>query len=280
MATVTGYTAQRMKQIEDSAVVDGNVVGNNLILVTHAGTNIDAGNVRGPQGPQGVPGEVTAAQLDAATDPSVQSGNDLVNGSDGKLFFDHQKNYFHNVPVFNDAAARDAVVTAVGGQACYLFDTTHIQVYKAASGWKPPFGSPWGSHGYKTDTSPRNGFTSTLTEIHTSLRNTVTTVAGRLLKATLNIIAVQASPTPGIYLELYNVTGAVAVGRLHQQGGIGAGGFACSPSFVFPSVAGTTVYTPRIMATSSGTIDVPNSAAEPCRFTIEDIGPSTSTLNY
>lgn len=53
MATVTGYTAARMKAIEDSAIVDGTVSGDNLILIKHDGTTIDAGSVRGPQGIQG-----------------------------------------------------------------------------------------------------------------------------------------------------------------------------------------------------------------------------------
>ena len=48
MATVTGYTAQRMKQIEDETVVSGSVVVDNLILKTRAGQTINAGNVRGP----------------------------------------------------------------------------------------------------------------------------------------------------------------------------------------------------------------------------------------
>jgi hypothetical protein len=56
VATVTGFTADRMLEIENTTVVDGNVVGNNLILVTREGTQIDAGNVRGPQGPAGTPG--------------------------------------------------------------------------------------------------------------------------------------------------------------------------------------------------------------------------------
>lgn len=53
MATVTGYTAARMKTIEDTAVVDGIVSGDELILIRHNGTTIDAGSVRGPQGIQG-----------------------------------------------------------------------------------------------------------------------------------------------------------------------------------------------------------------------------------
>ena len=50
MATVTGFTAEHMLEMENATVVDGNVVGNNLILVTKDGTEINAGNVRGPQG--------------------------------------------------------------------------------------------------------------------------------------------------------------------------------------------------------------------------------------
>lgn len=65
MATVTGYTAEFMDVINNNTVVDGNVVGNNLILVTRGGTTIDAGNVRGPQGIQGIPGPLTQAEADA-----------------------------------------------------------------------------------------------------------------------------------------------------------------------------------------------------------------------
>lgn len=56
MATVTGLTAARMLQIEAASVVDGDIVGDNLILKKHDNTTIDAGNVRGPVGPQGPPG--------------------------------------------------------------------------------------------------------------------------------------------------------------------------------------------------------------------------------
>lgn len=68
MATVTGYTAQRMKVIEDTTVVDGHISGNDLILVTR-GTDvadITAGDVRGPKGDKGDVGEVSQAELDAA----------------------------------------------------------------------------------------------------------------------------------------------------------------------------------------------------------------------
>lgn len=57
MATVTGMTADRMLAIEAASVVDGDVVGDNLILTKHNGITINAGNVRGPIGPTGADGE-------------------------------------------------------------------------------------------------------------------------------------------------------------------------------------------------------------------------------
>lgn len=58
--TVRSLTAERMIEIEQSAVVSGVVQGDILILVTKAGTNITAGNVRGPKGDKGVKGDTGA----------------------------------------------------------------------------------------------------------------------------------------------------------------------------------------------------------------------------
>lgn len=66
MATVTGYTSARMKQIEDKAIINGTILGDNLILITYDGTEINAGNVRGPQGIQGPEGSVSPEDLAAA----------------------------------------------------------------------------------------------------------------------------------------------------------------------------------------------------------------------
>lgn len=67
MATIKVYSAARMKQIEDESVVGGHVDGNDLILTTRAGTNINAGNVRGATGSTGATGPagagITQSQL-------------------------------------------------------------------------------------------------------------------------------------------------------------------------------------------------------------------------
>lgn len=51
MATITGLTAARMAAIEAASIVDGEVVGDNLILTRNDTTTINAGNVRGPVAP-------------------------------------------------------------------------------------------------------------------------------------------------------------------------------------------------------------------------------------
>lgn len=47
MAEVTGFTADRMLEIENTTVVDGTVVNGRLILLTREEEQIDAGNVLG-----------------------------------------------------------------------------------------------------------------------------------------------------------------------------------------------------------------------------------------
>lgn len=54
MAQVTAFTAERMKEIEDTTVVGGLVdVNGNLLLTTREGEAIDAGHVKGDKGDQG-----------------------------------------------------------------------------------------------------------------------------------------------------------------------------------------------------------------------------------
>jgi hypothetical protein len=58
MATVTGFTAERMLEIENTTVVNAHLTGDHLVLETREGTEIDVGSVRGATGPMGPATEV------------------------------------------------------------------------------------------------------------------------------------------------------------------------------------------------------------------------------
>jgi Concanavalin A-like lectin/glucanases superfamily len=83
MTTVTGLTADRMLAIEAASVVDGDVIGDNLILTKHDGTQINAGNVRGPQGAVGPVGQdlsvlAAAPILDVGVIGQIRAGRQLT----------------------------------------------------------------------------------------------------------------------------------------------------------------------------------------------------------
>lgn len=83
MATVTGLTAARMLEIEAASVVDGEIVGDHLILTQHDGTPIDAGVVVGPQGDIGPVGPAGAAPMTGDYKMSAQNAdhNDSLGGT-------------------------------------------------------------------------------------------------------------------------------------------------------------------------------------------------------
>lgn len=80
MATVTGFTAERMLEVEGTTIVDGDIVGNDLVLKTRDNTPINAGNVRGPQGPQGTTGAQGPAGPAGSAGPQGPPGPPMAPG--------------------------------------------------------------------------------------------------------------------------------------------------------------------------------------------------------
>lgn len=71
MAEIQSLTKERQLEIEDSSIVDGSVNGaGHLILTTHGGLDIDAGNVRGGAGPVGPPGPSSIVVCTSTTRPT------------------------------------------------------------------------------------------------------------------------------------------------------------------------------------------------------------------
>lgn len=70
MASVNGFTAERMQAIEDETIVSAAVVGGHLILTRHDTVTVDAGPVIGPAGPTGAAGPTSIVVCTAATRPT------------------------------------------------------------------------------------------------------------------------------------------------------------------------------------------------------------------
>lgn len=75
MGTATSYTAARMFNIEQTTIVDGDIdVDGNLILLTRAGTPINAGLVKGPKGDPGAKGDTGERGADGGVGPAGADG--------------------------------------------------------------------------------------------------------------------------------------------------------------------------------------------------------------
>lgn len=65
MASITAFTAARMKEIEDTCIIGGAVILGDLILERHDGSTFNAGRVEGDDGAQGIQGPSGADGKDA-----------------------------------------------------------------------------------------------------------------------------------------------------------------------------------------------------------------------
>lgn len=98
MAQVTGFTAERMLEIQNATIVDANIVGNDLILTRFDETTINVGPVVGPAGPEGDPGTPGAdADFGGYVEPLDDRGN--VSGAVSLNFATH--NVWRIVPTGN-----------------------------------------------------------------------------------------------------------------------------------------------------------------------------------
>lgn len=118
MAQVTGLTAERMLEIEAASIVDGEVVGDNLILTRHDESTIDAGNVRGPEGPVGPEGPPESIEawknFGDAGQPAFQNG--WVNNSEanwGKARFRKDRNVVTLHGAVSGGSAANSVIATL-----------------------------------------------------------------------------------------------------------------------------------------------------------------------
>jgi hypothetical protein len=133
MGVATGYTADHMGIIEAACIVSGVVSSDHLILTRQDGSTIDAGNVRGPQGIQGIKGDTGSQGPGNATDSQVAT--------------------FINQPASASQAAVDARVQATRTTTDWNTEKTAGYVYGANTALNSPGSSAWVGRVMCLDTS-------------------------------------------------------------------------------------------------------------------------------
>jgi hypothetical protein len=133
MVTVTGFTAARMLDIENSTVVDGDVVGDNLILKTRDDTEINAGSVRGVMGPAGSGHEICTS----TTRPTY------LPGDEGKTIYETDTNIVRiwtgtrfeiQGPIMCTSASRPSLSYMVAEDDGTLIFETNTNLFKRYDG--------------------------------------------------------------------------------------------------------------------------------------------------
>jgi len=288
MATVTGYTAERMKEIEDSAVIGGMVQGNNLILVTHDGSTIDAGNVRGPQGIQGIPGVQSIIVCTSTTRPTGAAlfvGLNIYETDTEKMYVWNGVGWRPR-EVFTDIAANSPTFRSLG--TLYVVNDANLPVGAIVpdasrpvtmglyqwlgnvTKYNPPWNMPWGIMGIKTLAVAQSSITTSVDV--TGLTLTMTCVANRKLEIKADLPLLSSIDGDLARIDITDGASAIKDGRQYRMSTSGIG---CTATEWINTVAGS--FTRKVMvgrSAGTGNVQVACGGATVGKFTIIDQGPS------
>jgi hypothetical protein len=204
--------------------------------------------------------------------------NDVLTASDLNGYVGSQVVY-----QFATTAARDAAITGanlVDGMICYVKSGDSSEGLYAYNGtnWTkgPGWNAPWGVRSVKTDTSDRVR-TTTMAEISSALRTTVTFTDNRYLRFTLVASLSETSAGGGFIAEVWNNTGTPAfVARIAASHETVDDAYQVAHSWIGTSAAGA-VYTIRMQGVTHS-VNVLGSTVQATKFIVEDIGPSGAPL--
>lgn len=235
MATVTVYTADRMKNIEDSSVVSGQVVGDNLILTKKSGATMNAGNVRGPRGSNGAPGYTSIVVCSSTSRPT-------------------------GAALFN-------------GLAIFETDTNKFLIWNGIR-WDPPWNTAWGQIGYIERTTDAGPVTGAEVSIGGMSIN-VPVVANRRVKASISCTtygATGSGPDNISFVRL--VEDSIGISSASNWNHVSNYGASVMCSVIRTPSAGVHNYYMRAGSIGNGGIWVMGRPDCPMCLMIEDVGPA------
>lgn len=235
MATVTVFTADRMQRIEDSSVVSGQVVGDNLILTKHNGLTMNAGNVRGPKGTNGAAGYTSIVVCSSTSRPTGSAR-------------------------FN-------------GLAIFETDTNNFLVWNGIR-WDPPWNQPWGQLGYvqrDNDAGPVTGQEVNVAGMSVA----ISTPANRRIKVTFSgntYGATGSGPDNISFVRI--VEDALSIMFTNAWNHVPNYGTGVNCTITRTPAAGSHTYYTHLGSVGYGGVLLMGRADGPMNLLVEDVGPA------
>lgn len=263
MAEITGYTAARMKSIEDNAIVSGVVTAGRLILSRYNATTLDAGAVVGPVGPSGSLTVVTSSTRPTGGARFVGLG---IFESDTKRFYiwDGTNWIYKNGLWICTSSTRPSA--PFEGLEIYETDTDRRLIYNGVR-FDQPWNTPWGLiSGPATITANSTAVGGT----STAITLTFTATANRLYKITG--FARNTSQTGVGTTDVQVARSTTVLASTLSSSVAGPGAVGTIVALDSPPV-GSVTYNVRT-STSATTAQIIAGAATPAFLFVEDIGPN------
>lgn len=275
MATITGYTAERMKQIEDKAIIDGDVVGDNLILRQYNGVEINAGSVRGPQG---VPGPTGPTSIVITTSTTRPTGADLFEGlwiyetdTDRVYSWNGTAWISRSEHIICTSTTRPA--GAFAGLSIYETDTHRHLIYNGFR-FDQPWNMPWGLMGVVSKTADQGSIGDVETDLTNLQLPSITFVANRRIKLTLTGRGAYGPSDYAMELRIKESTVSLSSASLRMASALQAQEAYNVVAMITPTPGAHTYKATAQRTAGSGTGTVTAESNRPAYLIAEDLGPN------
>ncbi len=269
MATVTGYTAARMKEIEDAAIIDGAVVLDDLILTRYDAAEINAGNVRGPQGIQGPPGPTSIEVVTSTTRPANPFVGLMIYETDRhRLYSWDGTTWIYRGGVILCLSTNRPVTNTIG-IIIYETDTNKFYVWDGTT-WNLPknvAGGTLGTPGVRTASQ-----TGIITEVDLiNLATTITVGAGRRIKVSYHMVTSRTITDGNVSMRIKE--GTVMLLNNFFSNSLANAGESRSGFVLLTPTAGVHTYKLTMLRdTGTGTVALVADPLFPASIIAEDIG--------